>query len=725
MKSAAGTQKYVDEMRRQGSIPYEEAQAQLDPAKPFNDLPSDGIDDPESEQEAEAASDKKKWTFWDEEISASLEHESEWRMEAIEAQHQYQMTDPNKGSSSARHSSKKETDRVATVHANTDTIKPMVYSQPPEMVVTRRNRGDGEEDPTDRVGAEICMRIGAYLVDATNLHTTAELCRDDWLVPGRSAFRVRLREDVESDQITGEERVVDQRIDFQYMRHSRVLYGVADTWDEVPWIAYEVPMTVADFRERFGDEITDETDFPIRGLVAKNDASRTEEDNPDNHWAPDNRKMSRGDRSVKSARDRTIVWEIWSKKTRKITWFCKDYTKAVLDEMGDPLGLEGFWDSPKPLVASTIGGTVVPRPDIKFYESHARKIDLASAKLDRILKTISVSGVYAGEARDKIQKLLNGENTMVAIEEWLGFVKDKGGINGMIDWLPIEQFMQAAQALVLMRDQEKQLLFEVSGVSDIVRGQGDPSETATAQEIKGRFANMRLTAKQRRMGEFVLEGIVKGIELVVKHFSIDRIAEMVNLDLPRTDAERQEMIRQSYIKRMSAAVLSGEDPNSVPPDPTIPEVSLESVIAKLQQDMLRRYSIRFETDSTVDVDQQADKEARIEFLSAFAQFLEAAISTAQSGLFPMSVAKEILMFAVRGFPKARTLEGLINSLPDDQEMEPQEDTSVTVAKIRAETDLMIAKLKGAQDLQETQMDHLHQRQMKGADILARGSERET
>jgi hypothetical protein len=43
------------------------------------------------------------------------------------------------------------------------------------------------------------------------------------------------------------------------------------------------------------------------------------------------------------------------------------------------------------------------------------------------------------------------------------------------------------------------MIYEVTGISDIVRGQGNAQETATAQEIKSQWGSLRIRKLQKQI----------------------------------------------------------------------------------------------------------------------------------------------------------------------------------------------------------------------------------
>lgn len=679
----------------------------------------------------------ERWKFWSEQMQSSLSAERRFREEGRAAEKSY-FGEEDKAYTTSEY--KKTENQTNIIHANIEVLKPLLFSDIPDPIVRRRFGGDGDNDPTDRVAALVAQRVADFLIDTTKFETSMEQARDDWLIPGRGNVRVMYSAKFEKqpvtnpqtgqpfmDSETGQPFMIDAKksetIKVRHWPWSRVMYSASNTWDEVRWSAFETPMTKKQVAKRFDTEekqCSEMMNYPIDGLKGNHKDTQS---NDMSMWEPDEDSETSNTPSV-SAHSQCIVYEIWDKESLKVIWWSPHYRDDILDDADDPLGLEDFFNSPKPLLAVTKGGMLTPRPDIAFYQARADEIDIATTKLASILNAISLSGAYPGKMVEEMKLLLNGKkNRLIAIEEWTAFM-EKGGTAGIIQWLPIDQFIKAAQALVQMREQSKQGLYEISGISDIIRGQSDPNETLGAQQIKGNYANIRLRDKQRKMQTFARDTIRLMVEIAVEHFDTKTIADIVNLDLPMTDAELQQMNAQIEQAKQQHAILvqvaqqTGQQP---PPEPSFPfyeQTSWERVHGTLKDDMSRKFSLSIETDGTILQDQEEDKKQRVEFLQAFNGMVESLFPMAQSGVIEMKIIKELLLFAVRGFPKSRTLEGMLSTLPDTINTEPPEDTEVTVAKIRAEVDLQVAQMRQQGDATEGEADRKHETRMKGAEMIA-------
>lgn len=694
----------------------------------------------ENDTEAQQKGPDETWQFWDDQIRAALIFERRWRKEAAESEELYFGADKDpKNTDDTGVDPNKINEATALIHANIDVLKPLVFSETPQPVVRRRFRGDGQTDETELMMAETVQRLAEYILETEQFEEAMEVARDDYLIAGRGSARVHYRADIGVQQAqnttTGEtveimtksnERVYASGTDWRGL-----VLAPCDKWSNMPWMAFETPTTRGEIEKRFGKEISDSMNFTRQGLVMGSHGIINDD-------AFEDRRDVLGQdtetgRKTTSPFDTVPVFEIWNKQSLEVIWWSPSYTQGVLDRTDDPLMLEDFWPMPKPLVASVKGQTMTPRPDIKYYERRAAEVQQATKKMSTILDTISVSGLYPGEFKEEVKKLLDGQNRMIGIAAWLKLL-EKGSTNGIIQWLPLEAMISAANALAALREQSKQAMFEASGVSDVMRAQGDPNETATAQQIKGRYAGLRLSDRQKKIATYARDMIRLMVEIGVEHFDTEFLADITSLALPMTEADREMMLAQqqaldsAYQETMQRRAMfeqaiksGGPDVQGIqlppPPEPPqherIPETSWELVHGRLRQDKGRKISISIETQSTILADEQADKEARIEFLGAFATFVSELAPLAGSGQFDYKTVKELLLFGVRGFPKSRTLESLISSLPDEPQGEPKEDTQVLVAKIRGEVDQVIAQMR----MEDSERDRQHERQMKGVDVV--------
>lgn len=719
--------------------------------------PQRGLDAPEDNAEAAERGPSEQAQFWKRQIETALMQERRWRGEAEAAEDLYFGPDEDSGQRDGvgAKASNPISETTSTVHGNIDVLKPLLFSETPTPIVQRRFRGDGKKtDATDLMATEVGQRMAQWILSTTRFDDAMEGVRDDWLIAGRGLARAFYKAEFgmveEIDPLTGMPVMVEKKVkESAYATHwewRRCVMAPGHSWERMPWIAFEVPLTRSQAVKAFGAEKAARISYNQKGLI---DRSRAFGDS-DRLQATSIADTTTSGEAPQSPFDTATCWEIWNREDRRIIWWSPDCAAELLDEVDDPLQLEEFWPTPKPLLATAKGNSMNPRPDIRYYEAAAKEVEDATTKLKEILSKVAVAGIYPGNMEAEVQKLLSGKNAVYAAQAWAALI-DKGGTRDLIQWLPLEAMFSAIQALSMLREQAKQRMFEASGVSDIMRAQGDPRESATAQNLKGKYAGMRLSSRQRRMALYVRDMLRLLLEIAVEMFDTTYLAEICNLDLPMTRADREAMLaEQEAMKQQHAMAVQAFEammmqrqqveqmaaqqggqvqlppapppPPPLPPMDKVPETSWEEVHQRLRDDLTRKITITIETQSTILADETEDKEARIEFLAAFSSFVQQIMPLVGTGQFDMKTAKELLLFGVRAFPKSRTLESMISDLPDElPQGDDKPDVQVQVAQIRAEVDVEIQRMKDAQ----AEADRAHDLRMKGVDLMADAADKAT
>ena len=199
-------------------------------------------------------------------------------------------------------------------------------------------------------------------------------------------------------------------------------------------------------------------------------------------------------------------------------------------------------------------------------------------------------------------------------------------MDNAIWFLPIQEKVQALQVISEQIAMVKSQVDEILGISDIVRGVTSASETATAQEIKGRWVGVRLTRKRETVIYTVKSMMKMMSQLLASH------------------------ITPENLKRMTQMPLS------------------EEMIQVMQDDMMMDFIIDIETDSTVAKDENRERETFQEMLNGTAQWAQSVLPMVQANQMPAGAASAILNAALRPYTKYdRTLEEELAKLPQTQE----------------------------------------------------------
>jgi hypothetical protein len=209
--------------------------------------------------------------------------------------------------------------------------------------------------------------------------------------------------------------------------------------------------------------------------------------------------------------------------------------------------------------------------------------------------------------------------------------------------------------LILNRRQLIEDVYEISGLSDIMRGQTQASETATAQQLKAQYGSIRIRERQQAMVYLARDMSRIAGEIIAENFSPQSLLEMSQVDLPTT-AQVQQMMQQA----MMQAQAQGQQPQQPPKMP----VTIEQVDQLLKSQRMRPFILEIETDSTIQPDEDAEKQRRTEFLTAIGGFVQQAFPLVQAVPESAPMVTESLKFAAAGFRAGRQLETVIDEFAE-------------------------------------------------------------
>ena len=512
--------------------------------------------------------------------------------------------------------SKQTEARYNILWSNIQTMIPNVFARLPQPEVSRRYK---DKDPVGRVASMILERALEYEIEAyPDYENAVRNSVEDRLLPGRGISWVRympVMKDVEMPEqpMDGEEGTQISEdtpktypvIDYEcspcdYVAWKDFGHNVARTWEEVTTVWRIVPMNREELIERFGEEIGEQIPLDMKSGTQDVDTASPEE----------------------LAKMKANIYEVWDKKEKRCVWLSKSHQKA-LDVQEDVLGLDGFFPCPKPLYATTTTDTLIPVPDYALYQDLAKELDTLTDRINGLADSIKVVGVYDSTQTGIKRMLKEGVNTeLIPVDNWMMF-GEKGGIKGVIDWLPLDQVVGALNAAYQARDQAKQAVFEIMGIADVLRGSSDPNETLGAQQMKGQFASKRLRYMQNEVSTFATHLLKIKAQIICNHYQPQTIL-MISGAEQFDDADKQ---------------------------------LIAPALELLKNNVLNNFRIEVSSNSLIEIDEQQEKQDRMEFLTAVGNFMEKAIQ-----LPPQlhTVAGELLLYGVRGFRTGRQLEGQID-----------------------------------------------------------------
>ena len=609
-----------------------------------------------------------------------------------------------------------EAARFNILWSNVQTLIPAVYARLPKADVSRRF---GDNDPVGRVASLLIERVLDYEIEHyPDFRSTMRHAVEDRFLGGRGVAWVRYdphikKQDIPEDgyQITEdvEEGEADEakeggdiynptagndgtpeEIDYEcaptdYVHWKDYGHSCARTLEEVTQVWRWVYMSKDAVTERFGKKAAKKVSF---------------------NSSPDG--LTKYGQKEKS-NDKAKVCELWDKETGKVYWLTEN-SVDLLDERDDPLGLEGFFPCAKPLYATTTSDSLIPVPDFILYQDQANELDILTDRIDGLVKSLRVRGVYDA-SQPALQRLLTegDNNTLIPVDKWMAF-SEKGGLKGSIDLLPIETLASALINCYQAQANIKGQIYEITGISDILRGAGAASESATAQQIKGQYAGLRLRAMQESVALFASELLRLKAQIICTKFQPETILRLAAAD--QMAPADQQMIPQA--------------------------------LQLMQDSPLRSFRIQVAADSLVQLDENQNKQDRMEFLKAFSEFLREAVPAGQASPDMVPMLMDVMKFGVGGFKQAQAIEGSIDSAlqnmvvkaaqtaqnpkPDPEAIKAQAvsqaaqvkaQADIQAQQARAQADMQIEQMKAQMDAQMETQRQQHDAQLKMQELAAR------
>jgi hypothetical protein len=271
----------------------------------------------------------------------------------------------------------------------------------------------------------------------------------------------------------------------------------------------------------------------------------------------------------------------------------------------------------------TTTDTRIPRPFYDLYARLAADLDEVSARISNLTKQVKVRGAYNSASRDIADILTADDQKMIPVE---GVDMITGGLSAHIWMMPVVDFMTALDKLYLAREQTKQAIYEVMGISDIMRGATKASETATAQRIKGSMGASRLEDAKQQAGNFVRDLLRLKAEIISQNFDASTLSAM-----------------------------TGEDVT-----PAVMEI--------LRSDFQRTCSIDIEADSTVAPDEQAEQQGMAMVMQSVQLVMQGVQSMLMTQMLPpnqvVQLGLEMLKMALHPVRFSRGVVELINDFQE-------------------------------------------------------------
>lgn len=608
--------------------------------------------------------------LWLDAITLARKTEEDWRKRGDGAVDRYR--DEKSGSAK----------RFNILYANTQILVPSLYNSTPEPDVRRRY---GDADPVGKVAAQVLERGIGYSLDMYDFDSVMRACVLDMVLPGRGVARVRYDPKIADDKLAA------QDVQCEYVDWRDFILGPGRQWFEVPWVGFEHRLTREQLIEQFDD---------IGRTMPMDVVTDSDMRNKDVRDVPDIFK-------------RATVYEIWDKRAREVLFLAVTVPDRLLRRVPDPLGLREFWPVPRPVHDVMDSGSLVPLVPYELYKAQADELDRVTARINALVNMCRYRGLRDASLQEIRQLAEAKDGDFVPVDNAMQYMGATGG--GGLEramWVtPIETIAKVIVQLEAHRASVKETIYEITGLSDILRGATNANETLGAQQIKFQSGSLRIQDRQREVQRFARDLIRLKAEILAEKFEPEALATMTGMQLPT--AEMKAMAQQAM-----QAQQPGQQPQQLPPEMAemLAQPTWDEVMGVLRSDAMRGYRVDIETDSTIQADVSRNQQNAAQFVQGFGQFITAVGPAVQAGVMPMDSATDLLTSFARHFKLGRQAEDALERMGQEARQPKPEGDDGAAAAAQAEAQLRQAEI--AQRGQIEQAKIAQTKELKKAEIEA-------
>ena len=389
-------------------------------------------------------------------------------------------------------------------------------------------------------------------------------------------------------------------------------------WSRCRRIAFETAYSIAEFKDIFG----------VKAYLSLS--------------APDNDS----DSDAKNKRQDIKVFEYWDFYEKEVYWFAENSSDFIrpkgyrlpneveenetgeIEARNGLYDLDGFFPCPPPLIMNSPTDEFWPIPEYYqlmeiFDEIHtifSRMMETTRAYRARLLFDSGIEGL--SEAINEMP-----ESGAIGISNLTkALVTANGDIKNVAQYVPTEGIIASLQQLYVSLEQRLNTVYRLTGISDMLQGLASDQTQRTfgERQMTEKYALNQLEEPQRKMQEYVRDCYELITEMALKNFKDS------SLDIYMIPATLAPKDKENYV-----------------------------AAREMLKQNSKRFRIELETDSTIALNEQYDKQMRIELANTLTSALEKTASIAESSPELANVELHALKYLIQGFRQAKMFQSEI------------------------------------------------------------------
>lgn len=351
------------------------------------------------------------------------------------------------------------------------------------------------------------------------------------------------------------------------------------------------------------------------------------------------------------------VYEYWDFYTKEVRWlpalgdefiYPKEYLpeQDTEEDLNGIYDLEGFFPTPKPLVINQATDHFWPIPEYfqvvdileDIHTIFSRMMLLTKSIRSRLLFDNNVEGLASALNELSEADAIGVSNLSQAL------VNTGGSIEGVVQYIPVEKMIQSLDQMYQALEQRLNTLYKLTGTSDLLQGLiTDPTQrTFGERQMLEKYALNQSAEGQRKMAEFVRDSYELLCEMALKNFKDE---SLLKYTMPETLDEDKKALYQPALELLKS--------NN------------------------KRFRIELETDSTIALNEEFDKQMRMQLVDTISTALEKTANIAQNSPALIVPELHLLKFLIQGFRQGKLFQSEVSRAIDQviQQAEAQQENA--------------------------------------------------
>lgn len=355
-----------------------------------------------------------------------------------------------------------------------------------------------------------------------------------------------------------------------------------------------------------------------------------------------------GDITEASKKNQDIsVFEIHDAYEGKTYWFTEEGEKFLtptadskpnneeaLEDVKGLYDLDKMFPCPKPMVMNSPTDSFYPVTEFYQLEDIFGDIHTLFGRMVRLTWMIRSRLLFDNNI-DGLQAALNeaAEGDAFGVPNLAQALSGLGGnLDRAVQYVDVTRIIQALEQVYNQLEQRLNAIYRLTGTSDLLQGLvSDPTQrTLGEQQMTEKYARNQLQEPQRKVQEFIRDIYELGAEMALKNFKDDSLEAYI---MPQT---MQPQDRELY----------------------------EQALGMLKENH-KRFRTELETDSTIALNEQYDKQMRIELVNTVTQGLERVANIAQQSPALVALNLHTLKYLIQGFRQGKMFQTEVTTAIDN------------------------------------------------------------